>query len=110
MTEFELFDKAELLDRVGNDEELVGELIELYLDDYPEKIQGIEDGLASADSETVRKSAHGLKGASGNLSFNSVSELARQIEFAAKDNDLESAGSAFTELKSELEKLLDLIS
>ncbi len=105
-----LFDKAELLDRVGDDEELIQELIELFIDDYPGKISGIEDGLAAQDAEKVRDSAHGLKGASANLSFNSVSGIAKTIEFAARDENLVLVAENLVLLKSEIARLLEIIS
>ena len=110
MTEYAIYDKAELLDRVGEDEELVQELIELFLEDYPNKITGIEEGLKNADADLVHTSAHGLKGSCGNLSFNSVAEYAKQIESAGKEGNFKEAANSFELLKSELEKLLSIIA
>ena len=105
----DIFDRDELLERIGEDEELMNELIELFKEDYPEKIVDIQQGLESGDAESVRKSAHGLKGSAGNLSFNALSERAKNIELAAKSEDLDTAAAEFTLLMEELDKLLPLI-
>ena len=110
MTDYALFDKAELLDRVGDDEELVDDLIELYLEDYPSKIEDIKNNLSSGDGAAVSAAAHGIKGSSANLSFNSVAEFAKQIEFAGKENNLDEAAARFIDLEAEIVKLLAVIS
>jgi len=105
----DIFNREELLERIGEDEELMIELIELFKEDYPEKIVAIQRGLETGDSESVRKSAHGLKGSAGNLSFNALSERAKNIELAARDGNMDSAAEEFPLLMEELDRLLPMI-
>ena len=78
-----------LADRIGGDEELLVDLIDLYMDDYPDKLRAISKALEAGDTEGLKKAAHGLKGASANLSFISVFEMTKNLEEAGSNNKLE---------------------
>ena len=48
---------------------------------------GIESALTHSDFEAVRSQAHWLKGSGGTVGFDQLTQSARQLEVAAKDND-----------------------
>lgn len=58
----------ELLDLCDDgDTSLVAELIEMFLGDGPAHLRAILAGVDAGDLEQVERSAHSLKGSSGNL-------------------------------------------
>jgi HPt (histidine-containing phosphotransfer) domain-containing protein len=66
------------------DPELLLDLIQLYLDDSPAKIQGLQTGLASGDMDLVERAAHALKGSSGNLGARLLQETCEQLQLTAR--------------------------
>lgn len=69
----------------GEDEpELLAELIQIFLQDAPQRIQDITEGLAHADLARIERGAHTLKSSSANIGALGLSELCRQIVECAR--------------------------
>ena len=94
------------------DPELLLDLIQLYLDDSPAKIQGLQTGVASGDMEIVERAAHALKGSSGNLGARLLQETCEQLQLTARQpNQAEiqqlvaRAQTEFADVCAELQRL-----
>lgn len=59
-------------------------LVPKFLANRKKEIFAMQDALAQQDFETVRKIAHGMKGAGGSYGFDRVTEMAAIIEQAAR--------------------------
>lgn len=62
------------------------ELVELYVEDMPERIAAMRTCWETADGEELRRLAHQLKGASAGYGFPSVGEVARELETVLKED------------------------
>jgi HPt (histidine-containing phosphotransfer) domain-containing protein len=60
--------------------DLIVELIDLYLADFPQQLSVMKDSVSRADEISLKRSAHTLKGSSANLGVNGVAALCREIE------------------------------
>ena len=83
----EVIDLTELLERVENDHELLLELIDIFLQDCPQKIQAMRRAADAKEYTQLQELAHSLKGASGNISAKAMRELFLEIENMAKAQD-----------------------
>jgi PAS domain S-box-containing protein len=99
------FDQAALLARIDGDVELMQELITLFLEDYPERLACLREALDRGDGETLAQVAHTLKGAAGNLCASGVFEAAQRLETAARNGDLQQAGTVYRTLEQEMARL-----
>ncbi|CAK0764052.1 hypothetical protein CCP3SC15_3060003 [Gammaproteobacteria bacterium] len=97
-----MIDFALVFSKMYDDPEFMKEMLELYLTRSPELIEAIKNN--SAEAQTVRLSAHELKGMSLNISAEPVAQLAGEIEEAALANQLEK----IPVLLDSLQKLFDL--
>lgn len=79
----EHFDREEVLRRLGNDTELLGELLEYAQEDFPAYMQSLEEAIESGDSERIQRAAHKLKGFARNMGFTRLSEIALETEKAS---------------------------
>ncbi|REL26590.1 response regulator [Thalassotalea euphylliae] len=79
-----LWDKLALFKRVRNNEQLVRNLVELYVNEAPELFDSLAEALAKLDKDEVLAFAHKLKGSSNNLGGLKLGGIALQIEQAAK--------------------------
>jgi CheY-like chemotaxis protein len=67
----------------GDGSEMLQELIRVYLEDLPLRLQQLRQAVIDADWDTARRAAHTIKGASSNFGAKPIVDLARQAEEAA---------------------------
>lgn len=65
--------------------DLVVELIGLYLQDAPVKIEAIQEAAAKVDGASLKRAAHSLKGSSGTLGVRQVATVCEALERLAAD-------------------------
>ena len=65
---------SEVLARVGGDRELLAEISRLFIDDAPRHLARIREALDAHNGESLRRAAHGLKGAAANFDADGVVE------------------------------------
>jgi two-component system sensor histidine kinase/response regulator len=106
----ELFDRAALLDRVEGDEELLAEMIQLYVEDAPRALEAMRSALQQGNLPDLERAAHSLKGSSANLAAMTAAEAAQRLEQDAKRGDKSAAGASLTALESVLGQLLPALA
>jgi len=96
------------LETTDGDRELLQEGVTIFFgEDYPREMVQLRAALARGDAEGVRKSAHGLKGALASLGSRSARELARQLEFLGRDNQLADAPRLLREFEIEIGRVAE---
>jgi two-component system sensor histidine kinase/response regulator len=105
-----VFDRRTALDRVNGEEELLNEVIELFLSDAPGRLAEIRVGLEHADSKSVEIAAHSLKGAAGYIGAERVSSQALKVEELARHGELSTVPDEFGKLELEVEKLKEAVA
>jgi len=103
------FDFSVLSERLMNDEDMVKEVISVFLEDTPKEIVSLRDALSLKDAEKVRNVAHSVKGAAGSIGASSLQELARQLECAGKGGDIGLADSIFSQFEKEFDRLRTIL-
>ena len=106
----DIFDKDELLNRVGGDEELLQELLNLFLVNFPGQLHELRQALQHNDAVKIAEQAHTIKGASANLGAHTLKHKAFKMETAGKNNDLILAQATLNQLDSEFNKFRNVIS
>jgi HPt (histidine-containing phosphotransfer) domain-containing protein len=71
------------------DPELLLDLITMFLDDGPSKVQAVTEGLTGRDFEKMERAVHSLKGCSGNLGAHLLQNVCEQMQLAAREHRLE---------------------
>jgi HPt (histidine-containing phosphotransfer) domain-containing protein len=89
----------ELVNMVGAD--FIGELIDTFLEESPQLISTLTESLASADTDGFRRAAHSLKSNSATFGAMKLSEIAKELELMAKNNQIDQAGSKIDQLVSQ---------
>jgi two-component system, sensor histidine kinase and response regulator len=95
------WDKAEALDRLGGDEELLRELCGIFLAESPKLLQKLRQAIVEADVEGVMRAAHSLKGELGYLGAEAAVQAARQLEDMGHEKNLLNAAEVFALLERE---------
>jgi len=99
------YDRAELMERVDNDQELLQHLVELFCRDYPQLVEEARQAIAAAEAHELYQAAHTLKGMLGNLSAHSAVQTALSLETAGHEEKTEEAQPILEQLEGELEHL-----
>ena len=93
--------REEVLERLGGDEELLTEVIRLFLEDCPVQLGALKEALDARNPVLIRSTAHALKGAAGSLAAAGLFDRARVIEQLGADGDVEAAQAAWGHLSQE---------
>ena len=69
------------------DKEIVSEIINIYITEYPERMAKLEEVINLGDMDVIYKTAHSLKGVTANFFDKESEELARIIEEKGRAGD-----------------------
>ena len=101
-----VFDHEDALARMDGDGDMLREVLQMFLQDSPNMLARIDAALASGDALQLERAAHGLKGASATIWANAVTEMAVQVERAAKGGRVEEARLIVPALQHALRRLV----
>jgi HPt (histidine-containing phosphotransfer) domain-containing protein len=105
-----LFDRASALSHLDGDQELLADLIQIFLAEYPETIAKLRRAADSGDAEAVAVEAHMLKGSISNFGASKATELAFAIEKMGRGGTVADAPAAVARLSEMLETLRPQLS
>ena len=105
-------DEAVALSRVGGDRDLLREVVDLFLGDYPDTLNKIRAAVSTRDANALEHHAHSLKGSVSTFGAKYAFDAALALERKGRSGDLagvdEGLGlleSALVSLRPELETL-----
>ncbi|HEY3307106.1 MAG TPA: response regulator [Desulfuromonadaceae bacterium] len=105
-----IWDKAAILERLMEDEDLTMEIAEAFLVDIPHQLQALKAFLAAGDILGAERQAHTIKGASANVGGERLRAVALELEKAAKARNLNEAGGHMAELEAQFDRLKDAMT
>ena len=101
----DVLDATALIDVVGGDRKLLGELIALFRIEGPRRLEALRAALAANDASGVEAAAHALKGSFGSLHAKRSFDAALAIEQLARSDTLRAAHAASVILEEEIARL-----
>jgi HPt (histidine-containing phosphotransfer) domain-containing protein len=97
-----VFDKQELLERLGGREEILGRFIDMFIRNVAGYLKSLETAVTNQDVEQVRIQAHTIKGAAANISARQIRETAAAMEAHARDGKLGEASVLLEQITNEI--------
>jgi PAS domain S-box-containing protein len=104
------FDARVALRGVGGDQELLKEIIDIYLAEGPRWMAEIGGAVKRQDAATLQRVAHTLKGTASGFGAAQVSELAQRLEDMGRNANLEGAVEVRAQLDAAVARLLPALS
>ncbi len=101
-----VFDCDKFSDRVGGDEEVMREIIQMFIEDSEERITKFDESFTAGDMESAAKVAHAMKGSCSNICANRLYKIAMKLEKIAKNEDQREAESMLGSLREEMDLFL----
>jgi len=105
-----VFDRADALSRIGDDEELLNSLITMFIEDAPRYLTEIDAALAAADWPRLGHAAHSLKGVLATFSARRGTELASQLEQAGKNGQAAVGAELIPLLRREVVAFIEAVT
>jgi CheY-like chemotaxis protein/HPt (histidine-containing phosphotransfer) domain-containing protein len=99
----ETVDKMLLLKAFDGDWSFLKEIVEVFLSDYPRRMDDLSRANSEGDSDLLMRSAHSLKGMLRNFQAESAAEVAFEVEKMAKAEN-------FEDVQTKIEHLTDRIT
>ena len=104
---FQWLDESNFRRRCGGDDELMRELITMFLPDGKSLLADLNAAVDAGDWEGANRAAHGLKGGIGEFTLSGPWGLLQKIEDAAGKGRLEGAKPLLAELNLRYSELVD---
>jgi len=101
-----IIDKDEIMERVDGDIDLLIELMDLFIADYPKLLSNIKNAIIQENSGELKRSAHTIKGSVGNFSANSAYNIALSLEIMGQNNNFSNAEKTYIQLEKEIDLLI----
>ena len=98
-----------VLARVGGDRALLAEISRLFVDDAPRHLERIRQAIDARDAESLRRAAHGLKGAAANFDAEGVVDAARALEEIGRTAQFHNHEIAWHNLSAETDRLIGVL-
>jgi len=86
------------------------ELIEIYLQDTPQRLAELDQALAAHNASALIRAAHSIKGSSGNFGAHRLAKLAAEIESQGKAGNLAASAASCGRLKSDYASVAELLT
>ena len=105
MSDKAVFARAEAMERVGDDLDLLVCLATLYLEEQDEMIESLQRAVSESDAQALGAGAHKLKGTVANFGAHACVEATLCLETMARADDLDGSEEAWADLQLQLKKL-----
>jgi two-component system sensor histidine kinase/response regulator len=94
---------------VDGDRKLLAELIAIFLEDCPKRLQELDQAVKEGSLNGVRQAAHSLKGMVAGFHANSAHGLAAEMEGLGKAGNLSKASDLLSALQVEFSRILNYL-
>ena len=98
-------DSNELLERLGGDQALMGELVAMLVEDTLPRLDELDQAFLARDAVRIDLLAHQIAGAAGNCSAEALERLSRRISHLAREGRLDEAERLMLPLKLRVTRL-----
>jgi HPt (histidine-containing phosphotransfer) domain-containing protein len=99
-----VFDYEASLKALDGDEQLLAEILGLFLDDAPRLLDEARLAIERGDAETLMRRGHTLAGSSGHFAASGVVASARRLESIGRSGDLSEAEQAVESFALEFDR------
>ncbi len=100
------YDLSALVAEYRDEPEMLSEVLGIFLEEAPQRVEAIRVGLEEGDSARVQKAAHSLANTTGTLGAERALRLARATEESAREGDPEEMSRRGRFLVGEVEEIL----
>ena len=105
-----VFQRQEVLERLDGDEDLLQELVAIFLEHAHQQVQRLREALGTGNAPDLVHQAHSLKGAATGLGAEALGMIAARLELAGKSGRLADAPHLPQALEEELARFREAVA
>jgi HPt (histidine-containing phosphotransfer) domain-containing protein len=110
MGEAFVLDKASILVRLGDDEEIFAMMVQMYVDDIDSNCEALSAALKSGDATILRREAHTVKGLLATFSDDVGAAVAAALEKQAAQGGVTDQAGAVASLQQRMREVAAVLS
>ena len=99
-------DLQKIADELEFDLEDIEMLLEVFLESAKDSLSALKEAIDKDDLELIFRSAHAIKGSAANLTLTEISNLAKEIEYSAREKKAVNYVQKFENLKKSIENII----
>lgn len=103
-------DLAVALHWLGGDRRLLRELVGIFLDDSPKRLDALRAAMTAADVQQLEQIAHSLKGSASILGAGRLRDAAQALEEGAHDGALENGTRLVAQVSREIQRVISFFA
>ena len=84
-----------------DNDEFLREIVGIFLEDTPQRIAELAQGLAAGDAQKFTRAAHSIKGSAANLGAAALRAVAEKLEHQSRTDGLGAVTPLVAEIKAE---------
>jgi PAS domain S-box-containing protein len=104
-----VWDKAGMLARLMDDEELARSIAATFLEDIPRQLKLLEEHLGAQDLSAAERVAHSVQGAAANMGGEALRTTARELKRSAESGDLARSKTLLSRMGADFDQLRQTI-
>lgn len=97
-----LWDATAALNKLNEDEVLLRELVQVFLEETPKQLASLQQAITTNDPEAIERIAHSFKGELGYLVSTDAAQKARELEQLGAKRAFQAAAKLFPAFKAEI--------
>ena len=100
----------EIIKKIYDDEEVLKETVNIFLEEAPQTIELLAEAIEAKDSKNVKIHAHKLKGLARHVAARKISDMLLDLETKGRKEELEGSEALFADIQTEFDKLKSFLS
>jgi len=98
-----VFNRSELLRRLGNEEELIDGFITMFTESVDQDLTLFEEAVVSGDTDAAARYVHSIKGVTGNIGADRMYSISLELEAYARAGNMANLKDGYGSLRTEYE-------
>jgi len=100
----------EIIKKIYDDEEVLKETVNIFLEEAPQTIELLAEAIEAKDAKNVKIHAHKLKGLARHVAARKISDMLLDLETKGRKEELEGSEALFADIQTEFDKLKSFLS
>ena len=101
-----VYDWEEAVDLLGGEEEILENLVHVFLEESPKLMSGMQSAILDRDFNELQRNAYRMKSSAGVFCASSVPAAAQALESTSKERNMDAVQEAYQCLEDELGRLV----
>jgi len=100
----------DVIQNIYDDEEVLRETVNVFLEEAPKTIDLLAEALAAKDSKNVKMYTHKLRGLARHVAAPKLTDMLYPLETKAGEGEIEGTETLFADIRTEFDKLKSFLS